>query len=139
MSVPVAVRIRPLNAAERLRRCEPAVVPLGPTTLQAGKSKKFTFDHVYGPDIGQRALYDDAVKDLVRRPPARPPARLPWQPRCCPFRLGNHAAARSYPRPVSPPPAARVATYALPAAVLPSPRTDACRDDFSLIASHHSS
>ncbi|KAK0399620.1 hypothetical protein QR680_003139 [Steinernema hermaphroditum] len=65
-SVKVAVRVRPLNARERLeqnRIC--ASVHSEDHEIALGVDRLFTFDHVFDLACNQFSIYDHCVKDLV--------------------------------------------------------------------------
>lgn len=64
--IQIAVRIRPLKTTEALQQPKATVIPLTSTKVGVGKSKKFTFHHVFGPDSTQRNVYTECVKPLVQ-------------------------------------------------------------------------
>ncbi|GBG60665.1 hypothetical protein CBR_g11890 [Chara braunii] len=65
-AVRVAVRARPLIAKEIMEKCKECVT-FFPTENQVliGKDRRFTFDHVFGPDNTQETVYVACVKPLV--------------------------------------------------------------------------
>lgn len=65
VSVQVAVRIRPLNSAERLESPVHHISASSDTQLQAGSENVFNFDYVFGPDTQQFRLYETCALPLV--------------------------------------------------------------------------
>ena len=65
-SVRVAVRARPLIEKEIVEKCNECVsYSQDGRQVVLGKDRRFTFDHVFGPAIGQEDVYLDCVKPLV--------------------------------------------------------------------------
>jgi hypothetical protein len=64
--VRVAVRARPLIEKEIVEKCNECVsYSQDGRQVVLGKDRRFTFDHVFGPAIGQEDVYLDCVKPLV--------------------------------------------------------------------------
>ncbi|CAM6106879.1 unnamed protein product [Calypogeia fissa] len=65
-AVRVAVRARPLIEKEIVEKCGECVT-YSPDCRQIvlGKDRRFTFDYVFGPTVGQEEVYMDCVKPLV--------------------------------------------------------------------------
>ncbi|KAG0590351.1 hypothetical protein M758_1G087500 [Ceratodon purpureus] len=65
-SVRVAVRARPLVEKEIVEKCTECVsYSQDGKQVVLGKDRRFTFDHVFGPNISQDDVYMDCVKPLV--------------------------------------------------------------------------
>eukprot|EP00041_Stephanoeca_diplocostata_P023232 m.566309 g.566309 ORF g.566309 m.566309 type:complete len:1339 (-) comp22250_c0_seq1:109-4125(-) len=64
--VQIAVRIRPLGCHEALNQSKPTVQELSPTKIGVGKSKKFTFHNVFGPDSRQQDVFAKCVEPIVQ-------------------------------------------------------------------------
>lgn len=65
-AVRVAVRARPLLEKEVLDNCQECVsYSAERSEVTVGKEKRFTFDHVFGPLVGQEEVYLACVKPLV--------------------------------------------------------------------------
>nr|AMS24213.1 kinesin 4-II protein [Marsilea vestita] len=65
-AVRVAVRARPLLEKEIQDHCQECVnYNSERAEITLGKEKRFTFDHVFGPDSSQEEIYLDCVKPLV--------------------------------------------------------------------------
>ncbi|XP_015113938.1 chromosome-associated kinesin KIF4 [Diachasma alloeum] len=64
----VAVRVRPLIPSEVARGCQNciSVVPGEPQIQLTGTDKAFTYNFVFGSDVGQDDVYDTAVKDMMQ-------------------------------------------------------------------------
>lgn len=65
-AVRVALRARPLIEKEIVEKCGECVT-YSPDCRQIvlGKDRRFTFDYVFGPMVGQEEVYMDCVKPLV--------------------------------------------------------------------------
>ncbi len=65
-NVKVAVRLRPLNAREQLAGSTEAIA-FSPHSSQihAGPEHCFTFDSVFGPDSGQKEVFETLVHPLL--------------------------------------------------------------------------
>ncbi|XP_063972210.1 chromosome-associated kinesin KIF4A [Diachasmimorpha longicaudata] len=63
----VAVRVRPLIPSEVARGCQNCinVVPGEPQIQLTGTEKAFTYNFVFGSDVGQGHVYETAVKDMM--------------------------------------------------------------------------
>jgi len=63
------MKVRPLSTKELIKDEAKACVRVSPSSnaneLVVGEDKRYTFDHVIGPDQGQGAVYDSCVKGLV--------------------------------------------------------------------------
>ncbi|XP_066995336.2 chromosome-associated kinesin KIF4A [Anabrus simplex] len=66
-NVKVALRVRPLIQPEVIKGYQQCLycVPDEPQVQVLGSDKAFTFNHVFGPDVSQKTIYDRAVKDLL--------------------------------------------------------------------------
>ena len=66
---PSPLQVRPLSTKELVQDEAKPCVQVAPNGVQnqlmIGADKKFTFDHVIGPEQGQQAVYDGCVKPLV--------------------------------------------------------------------------
>ena len=62
-------QVRPLSTKELIDDDSKPCVTVAPNgnkkQLKIGQDKLFTFDHVFGPEHGQTALYEGCVKGLV--------------------------------------------------------------------------
>lgn len=63
--VKVYVRIRPLNARERLAGNGESIVPADHQSVQAGAERRFHFDRVLGAGSSQADVYEQCVRSLV--------------------------------------------------------------------------
>jgi hypothetical protein len=65
----VCHQVRPLSTKELIQDEAKSCVQVAPNGVKnqliIGADKKFTFDHVIGPEEGQSAIYDGCVKPLV--------------------------------------------------------------------------
>lgn len=61
------IQVRPLSTKELVNDEAKACVQVDEAVKQIkiGQDKRFTFDHVFGPESGQSAVYDGCVKGLV--------------------------------------------------------------------------
>lgn len=65
-SVRVAVRARPLIEKELVDSCAECVsYARDGKQVILGKDRRFTFDHVFGPDVSQEDVYKECVRPLV--------------------------------------------------------------------------
>ncbi|KAI5078628.1 hypothetical protein GOP47_0006299 [Adiantum capillus-veneris] len=65
-AVRVAVRARPLLERELSENCQECVMySADRSEVTVGKERRFTFDHVFGPHVGQEEVYMACVKPLV--------------------------------------------------------------------------
>ncbi|KAH7373367.1 hypothetical protein KP509_17G051700 [Ceratopteris richardii] len=65
-AVRVAVRARPLLEKEIQENCQECVTYSSDRSeVTVGKERRFTFDHVFGPHVGQEEVYMACVKPLV--------------------------------------------------------------------------
>lgn len=65
-SVRVAVRARPLIDKELVENCRECVsYSQDGKQVVVGKDRRFTFDHVFGPEVSQEDVYTECVKPLV--------------------------------------------------------------------------
>ena len=67
LRVVLIIQVRPLSTKELVNDEAKACVQVDEAAKQIkiGQDKRFTFDHVFGPESGQSAVYDGCVKGLV--------------------------------------------------------------------------
>jgi hypothetical protein len=68
-NVRVALRIRPLNAKEKLSDCSECVdvIPEEPNQVVLGQNRSFTFDRVFPNVTTQSFIYETEVEPLINK------------------------------------------------------------------------